>query len=149
MCPNRCDLKEFKKKKKRCKAIVVRLTPGKYYRNWTTLNTSHWLLPSVSRKTPWCFRTSWSIPKSAPCSPGSNEAEIKRQWFLNVKRSSPKSIIGLLPSPFPLRSDNLIHVPGKHETNTRKPWQPFRKGDSLVWESFSTNSKVCLAILGK
>lgn len=34
MCPNRCDLKEstkVKKKKKRCKAIVVRLTPGKYY----------------------------------------------------------------------------------------------------------------------
>lgn len=33
MCPNRCDLEESTKvlKKKRCKAIVVRLTPGKYY----------------------------------------------------------------------------------------------------------------------
>ena len=142
-------LKSLKKKKKRCKAKVVRLTPGKYYRSWTTLNTAHWLLPSVSGKTPWCFRTSCSIPKSAPCSPGSNEAEIKRRWFLNVKRSSPKSIIGLLPSPFPLRSDNLIHVPGKQKTNTIKPWQPFRKGDSLVWESFFTNSEACFTILGK
>ena len=142
-------LKGLKKKKKRCKAIVVGLTPGKYYRNWTTLNTSHWLLPSVSKKTPWCFRTSYSIPKSAPCSPGSNEAEIKCRWFLNVKRSSPKSIIGLLPSPSPPRSDNLTHVPGKHKTNTIKPWQPLGKGDSPVWESFFIDSKVCLAILGK
>lgn len=133
---------------------MVRLTPGKYYRSWTTLNTSHWLLPSVSRKIPWCLRMSCSVSKSAsfppsPCSPGSNEEEIKCRWFLNFKYSSPKRIIGLLPSSFPLLSDNLIHVPGKYKTNKIKPWKPFRKWDPLVWKYFCINIKACLAILGK
>lgn len=124
-------------KKKRCKAIVVRLTPGKYYMSWTTLNNFSLITTFCFKKNTAMFKNELQCSQINPlspclCSPGSNEEEIKLRWFLNFKCSSLKRIIGLLPSSFPLLSDNLIQVPRKYKTNRMKLWKPFRKWDPLV-----------------
>lgn len=102
----------------------------------------------LSLITTFCFKKNTTMLKNemqcshpsplfpSPFSAGSNEEEIEAHgwWILNALHW--RRITGLLPSSFPLLTDNATHVLWTYKTNKIKPWRPFRKWNFLVLKVF-------------